>query len=102
MGNRFVRCDMLSRSSTAFANAIDDIIAEMDIDERTELIEDIFQILTASGAVYLSDLTENKMRQAIEITHQFRKEKTVHRFALQLAEKMFLEFRTTRQFIQTP
>lgn len=92
LGSRFVRCAGLSRTSEALDTAIDDTLAGMDLEQRREFIEDFFDVLTSTGAVYLGDFTEHRLRQALEIAGRLKGEKEIHRFVSGVLQEMIKEF----------
>lgn len=91
IGNHFVRCDSLSRASEVLDSALDDAIASMNLDERKEFIEDFFNILSSTGAVFLSDFSENTLQQALEIAKKLRGEKKVSKFLISVFQEMIKE-----------
>ena len=91
-GTRFVRCADMSRSSRAFDATMERILAQMDMDERREFIETLFRILTATGAVTLTDINERRVRKALSIARGMAKEKTVARFVVEVIEQMAREY----------
>lgn len=72
LGTQFVRCEGLSRSSRAFDEALDDTLSELDIHQRREFVEELFDALGATGAVTLTDLTENHLAQSLEVARKLR------------------------------
>lgn len=72
LGTQFVRCDGLSRSSRAFDEALDDMMDSMDIAQRREFVEELFDALSSTGAVTLTDLTENHLAQSLEVAKKLR------------------------------
>jgi len=72
LGTRFVRCEGLSRSSRAFDEALDNMLDSMDVSRRREFVEELFDALSATGAVTLTDLTENRLTQALEVAKKLR------------------------------
>ena len=88
----FLRCDALSRSSHAFDMTMEQVLGDMSMDERREFIDTFFRLLTATGAVTLSDINERRLRKAISIGRGMAKEKAVSRFALDVLEQMAKEY----------
>lgn len=91
-GTAFLRCDDLSRSSRAFDATMERVLGQMDMDERREFIETFFRILTATGAVTLTDINERRLRKALSIARGMAKEKTVSRFVAEVIEQMVKEY----------
>ena len=91
-GTRFVRCRDLSRSSRAFDATMERILGQMDMDERRDFIETLFRILSATGAVTLTDINERRLRKALSIARGMAKEKTVSRFVAEVIEQMAREY----------
>ena len=85
--DRFIHCPDLSDASKIFNAAIDEAIADMDSDERRELVEEIFDVLTSTGAFTLSEFSEQSLRKSLELANQFRKAPELRSFLLSLAEK---------------
>ena len=69
----------------------------MSREERETFIEDFFQIMTSTGAFTLTDLTEIKLRHALEIAQSLRQDKEVHKFAFSLISNYFADFRSKRK-----
>ena len=72
LGTAFVRCEGLSRSSRAFDEALDDVMASLNVEERRQFVEELFDALGATGAVTLTDLTENRLAQSLEVAKKLR------------------------------
>lgn len=66
-GTRFVRCEAFSVASRAFAAAMEEVEGEMNREERREFVEALFSVLESTGAVTLTELTEQGVRQALSI-----------------------------------
>lgn len=67
----FIHCNELSNTSRIFGAAIDEALADRDIDERRELIEEIFDVLGSTGAFTLTDFSEQSLRQTMELAKNF-------------------------------
>lgn len=91
-GTAFLRCADMSRSSRAFDVTMERILGEMDMDERRNFIETFFRILSATGAVTLTDINERRLRKALSIARGMAKEKTVSRFVVDVIEQMVKEY----------
>ena len=82
LGTGFVRARRLSPSSAMFNRAMDETLANMSQQDREAFIEDFFQIMTSTGAFTLTDLTEMRLKSALEIVRSLGRDKQVQRFAL--------------------
>jgi len=72
LGTQFVRCEGLSRSSRAFDEALNEMMDTMDLSQRREFVEELFDALSSTGAVTLTDLTENHLAQSLEVAKKLR------------------------------
>ena len=97
LGTGFVRSEALSSSSTMFKNAINETLSRMSQEEREAFIENFFQIMTSTGAFTLTDLTEIKLRHALEIVQSLRQDKEVQKFAISFISNYFADFRNKRK-----
>lgn len=97
LGTGFVRSEALSPSSTAFQKAMNQTLAGMNREEQKTFIDDFFQIMTSTGAFTLTDLTELKLRHALEISQSLNQNKEVHKFALSLMSNYFADFYKKRK-----
>jgi hypothetical protein len=97
LGTRFVRSEALSPSSAMFQKAIRETLSGMSREEREAFIEDFFQIMTSTGAFTLTDLTEIKLRHALEIAQSLGQNREVQKFALSLISNYFSDFRKKRK-----
>ena len=80
MGTSFVRCRDYSFDSKAFEVALNETLNGMTDDERRSFVEEFFSILTSTGASTLSDLTEHRLRQALELGSEMRRSPEVKKF----------------------
>ena len=88
----FLRTEDLSRSSRAFDATMEQVLAQMDMAQRREFIETLFGVLTATGAVTLTDINERRLRRALTIARRMAKEKTVSHFVVEVLEQMAKEY----------
>lgn len=86
LGTAFVHCSRLSRSSLALDESLAQVLQRMEQQERREFIEAFFGLLTASGAVTLTDINEHKLRKAVEFGKGLYRDKKVQRFAVDAME----------------
>lgn len=84
--NAFVRADGLSDFSRIFRESVDETLDVMDTEDRRELVEEIFEVLTSTGAFMLSDFTEQNLRQTLELAKHFRKASELRSFLFRLIE----------------
>ena len=94
-GTRFVRCPNLSPSSRAFEETMDRVLANMDQEQRREFTEELFDALGAVGAATVTELSEQKLYQALEIAGSFRKGTGTKKFVLEVLREMVKAY--TRQ-----
>ena len=81
----FVRAGELSEKSRKFHKAINKTIEGMTTPERYELVDELFQVLSSTGAVTLSDFTDHTLKQAVKLAGKFRKAKEIRQFLHLLA-----------------
>ena len=94
-GTHFVRCPNLSPSSRAFEETMDRVLANMDQEQRREFTEELFDALGAVGAATVTELSEQKLYQALEIAGSFRKGTGTKKFVLEVLREMVKAY--TRQ-----
>ncbi len=94
-GTAFVRCPTLSRSSRAFEETMDRVLATMDQTQRREFIEELFDALAATGADTVTEVTEQKLYKALEIAGSFRKGTGTKKLVLEVLRELVKAF--TRQ-----
>ncbi|MBO4831119.1 MAG: DUF2974 domain-containing protein [Oscillospiraceae bacterium] len=92
----FVRCPKLSRGSRAFEESMTTVLEKMDDEERLDFIEELFEVLGATGAVTLTDLTDHKLSSAITIVNSLRKGSKTKKFIVEIIEKTLKEFSQIR------
>lgn len=90
-GPAFVRCAALSRTSTAFDSAIKDTLAEMDTAERKEFVDQLFSVLTSTGASTVSDFSVKPLEKALELAKSLRTGGEVKKFVSKTLEQMLRE-----------
>ena len=91
-GTAFLRSPDLSRSSRAFDSTMAQVLGAMDMAQRREFIDTLFRLLSASGAVTLTDINERRLRKSLSIARSMAKEKTVSRFVVDVMEQMLKEY----------
>ena len=92
----FVRCPVLSRSSQAFEETMDKVLADMDEGQKREFVDELFDALSAAGAETITDLTETRLREALTIAASFRKGTGTKRFVFQVLEQMLKSYAALR------
>ena len=91
-GTQFLRCQDMSRSSRAFDVTMERVLGAMDMDERRDFIDTLFRVLSATGAVTITDINERRLRKALSIVRGMTKEKAVSRFVAEVIEQMAKEY----------
>ncbi len=91
-GPRFVRCSEFSRSTQAFENSMRNLLAEMDTEQRTEFIDELFDTLSATGAKTITDVTELHISNALKLGKKIYQQPQVHHFVFTLLELMLKDY----------
>lgn len=85
----FVPCCSLSRTAATMDRAVDNVILNMDQEERRQCVEELFRVLTAAGAESITDLTEHKLTNALSIARGVKNSPAVRSFiGLMLGETL--------------
>lgn len=95
--DRFIHADELSDFSRVFRTSIGETLDGMGIEDRKDLVEEIFDVLTSTGAFMLSDFTEQNLRQTLEMAKQFRKASEIRSFILKLVENSIKQTKISRE-----
>ena len=82
---RFLRAQELSEKSVVFRGALEKTLDKMDIGERQEMVDELFTVLSSTGADELLDFTENTFAQALTLSKNFRKSKELKEFISDLS-----------------
>ena len=82
---RFLRAQELSEKSIVFRGALEKTLDKMDIGERQEMVDELFAVLSSTGADELLDFTENTFAQALTLSKNFRKSKELKEFISDLS-----------------
>ncbi len=85
--DRFIRAPELSDMSRFFHTSMADTLNGMEPEDRGELVEEIFEALTSTGVMNLTEFTEQSLRQVLEIANNFRKSGEVRGFAFRMLEQ---------------
>ena len=80
----FAHCSEVCEGSQVFRSAIAETLEDMDVSERSELVAEIFEVISCTGAVSLSDFTEQTLNQGFELAKSFSKAGEIRGFALRL------------------
>lgn len=81
----FKRTQQLSEKSMVFHNAIDQTLNELDMQERQELVDEIFDVLSSNGADNLLDFTEYSAVETLKLSVRAHKSKEIKQFFLLLS-----------------
>lgn len=81
----FIRADALADKSVKFRDAINKTINGMTTPERFQLVDELFRVLSSTGAITLTDFTDHTLKQAVVIAGQFPKAKEIRQFLHLLA-----------------
>ncbi|MDO4815794.1 MAG: DUF2974 domain-containing protein [Bacillota bacterium] len=91
----FVRAPELSDVSKFFRTSMAETLNEMGTEDKGELVEEIFEALTSTGAVNLSEFPDQTLRQMLEVANNFRKSDEVRSFVGKMAEKSIKQAKST-------
>lgn len=91
--DHFVRAEELSPSSARFRRAMAETLSGMSQADREAFIDDFFQIMTSTGALTLTDLTETKLGSAMELARSLGKNKEVQKLALSMISNALADIR---------
>ncbi|MCR5684331.1 MAG: DUF2974 domain-containing protein [Lachnospiraceae bacterium] len=94
--NRFVRAEALNPNSARFGKAMAETLSGMSQADREAFIDDFFQIMTSTGALTLTDLTETKLGSALELVRSLGKNKEVQKLALNMITNTIADIRSRR------
>ena len=72
LGTSFVRCGDFALRSRVFDQAIHAWADDLDEETRSRFVDAFFDLLGTAGAVTLTDITEHKLRQALEMAQDLR------------------------------
>lgn len=86
VGRCFVRCEERSELSYFFENTVNQTLAELEQEEKSAFIEELFQSLLSTGAQTISDLTELKFKDTVELTIAVTKDARIQKFVRTILE----------------
>lgn len=81
----FERTRRLSEKSEVFHHAIEQTLDELDMQERQDLVDEIFEVLSSTGADNLLDFTDHSAIQALKLSSRAQKSKDIRQFLLLLS-----------------
>ena len=87
-GGNFVRCEELSPAARAYERTMKELLTGMTLAQRREFINEFFGVLTATGAVTLTDLTDRKLREILRTAKSLNQEPGVHKLVFDALELM--------------
>lgn len=83
--DEFLRAEGLSEKSISFREAIRKALEQADLEERKEMVDELFEALSSTGAERLLDFTDNTFAQALKVAGNFRKSKELKEFISDLS-----------------
>ncbi len=86
-GTSFVRAEGFSAATKAFRDAAFEVSRTLTPEEIAETADSMYSILSSEGAETVTDLTESKLREAVSVTNELRKDPSVSRFFELLTEQ---------------
>ena len=92
----FVHCDSLTRASRTLDEGMDKALAEMSPEQQKLLVEEIFDALSATGAVTVTDLTANKLKQAGVLLGSYRKSTASRKLVRAVLDSLVKEYAPER------
>ena len=91
LGDRFVRADSMTRQSKISDRTLQEWVARMPLEQKKRFVEGLFEVLSASGAETLSDLKEERLKNAIAMARAMKDMEKDTRDALIYAMKVLFE-----------
>jgi len=82
----FVHLNDLSDKSKIFHVAMNNTLNSMDMQERRDFTDDLFEALMSTGSFNLLDFSENSFKKALIVANNFSKSKEIKSFIMSLAE----------------
>jgi len=83
----FVRAEGFTAATTAFRDAALEVARTLTPEEIAETADSMFSILSSEGAETVTELTETKLREAVAVMKELRKDPSVSRFFELLTEQ---------------
>lgn len=75
---------------------MDRVLETMDQDQRREFTEELFDALAATGAETVTEVSEKKLLEALEIVGSFRKGTGTKRFVLEIIRELLRAYTLQR------
>ena len=91
MGDHFVRIESLSRHSKLSDLALKEWVDRMPMEQKARFVEGLFDVLSASGAETLTDLKEDRLKNAAAMIRAMKDMEKDTRDALIYAVKLLFE-----------
>lgn len=91
MGNHFVRIESLSRQSKLSDLALKEWVDRMPMEQKVRFVNGLFDVLSASGAETLTELKEEKLKNAAAMIRAMKDMEKDTRDALIYAVKLLFE-----------
>ena len=91
MGDHFVRLESLSRQSKISDLALKEWVDRMPLEQKVRFVNGLFDVLSASGAETLTDLKEEKLKNAAAMIRAMKDMEKDTREALIYAVKLLFE-----------
>ena len=92
LGTAFVRCEDFSLRSRVFDRAIHAWADDLDDETRGQFVDTFFDLLGSAGAVTLTDITEHKLRQALEMAQDLRQSPEQRQLMTNVLELLLREY----------
>ncbi len=92
----FEHCDSLTRVSRTLDEGMDRALAEMSPEQQKLLVEEIFDALSATGAVTVTDLTANKLKQAGVLLSSYRRSSASRKLVRAVLDSLVREYAPER------
>ena len=92
LGTSFVRCEDFAFRSRVFNDAVHGWADGLDLQQRQELTDAVFDALAATGAKTLTDLTEQKVRKALTAARDLFGDEDQRELFVDSMELLFKEY----------
>ena len=91
MGDHFLRIESLSRKSRISDLALKEWVDRMSVEQKARFVNGLFDVLSASGAETLTDLKDEKLKNAAAMIRAMKDMEKDTREALIYAVKLLFE-----------
>ncbi len=92
LGTGFVRSADFSLRARIMNSAVRSWVNSLDAEHRQVFINDLFAVLSATGASTLMELSENKLRQSVRLIQKLRAEPEIRSFLSDTIEILIKEY----------